>query len=52
MITQKELTEDAPVTSTNNGGAGLTDPKLPIKKDNLFKRYKELMSTRNSSNIK
>lgn len=37
-----ELKEDVPVTTTNNAGAGLDDPKLPIKPSNILKRYKDL----------
>lgn len=37
------LKEEIPVTTTANAGAGLDDPKLPIKqKKNMFRRVKEL----------
>ena len=36
------INEDAPVTTTDNAGGGLVDPKLPIAKDNMFRRVKQL----------
>ena len=32
-----------PVTTTNNGGAGLDSPKLPIGKQNVFRRASILL---------
>lgn len=37
-----QIKEDAPVTSTANGGNGLDSPKLPIKPNSIFTRYKKL----------
>jgi hypothetical protein len=38
-----KLNEDGvPVTTTNNAGVGLTDPKLPIKPKNILKRYRDI----------
>ena len=37
-----KIEEDVPVTTTANAGAGLDDPKLPIKPKNLFRRFKEI----------
>lgn len=37
------LNEDAPVTTTNNAGAGLDEPKLPINPaKNMFRRVKAM----------
>ena len=36
------LKEDVPVTTTDNGGIGLNDPKLPIKPKNILTRYKNM----------
>ncbi len=36
------LKEDVPVTTTDNGGAGLDEPKLPIKAKNILTRYKDM----------
>lgn len=45
------LKEDVPVTTTANAGAGLNDPKLPIKppKKNMFRRVKELSDKNKNS---
>lgn len=37
-----KIKEDAPVTTTDNAGAGMKTPELPIKKNTILKRYKEL----------
>lgn len=34
--------EGTPVTTTNNAGAGLEDPKKPIAPNNVFRRAKSL----------
>lgn len=36
------IKEDTPVTTTNNAGMGLDDPKSPIIPKNIFRRSKEL----------
>jgi len=46
-----ELLEDAPVTTTNNAGAGLITPQLPIKPDNILKRYKKLLKSKDKSKV-
>ena len=41
------------VTTTDNAGAGLKSPELPIKNNSLFKRVKELIKkNQNPQNIK
>jgi hypothetical protein len=41
------------VTTTDNAGAGLKSPELPIKNNSLFKRIKELIKkNQNPRNIK
>jgi hypothetical protein len=37
-----QIKEEVAVTTTNNAGAGLTDPKLPLNKQNVFRRYMNL----------
>lgn len=37
-----DLQEEVVVNTTDNGGAGLDSPKLPIKQKNIFRRYSEL----------
>jgi len=38
-----ELLEDGlPVTTTANAGAGLISPQLPINKQNIFRRFKNM----------
>ena len=45
-----KLDEEMPVTTTANAGAGLDDPKLPIKpKKNMFRRVKQLMDKRENN---
>jgi len=39
------------VTTTDNAGAGMDTPKLPIKQNTILKRYKEL-KRRKSEKIK
>ena len=41
----KPITEETPVTTTNNAGAGLTSPQLPIKptkKKNILSRFMDM----------
>jgi hypothetical protein len=38
------IKEDVPVTTTANAGAGMDDPKLPIKQKNIFRRVSNLIS--------
>lgn len=43
-MNKEEILEDAVVTTTNNGGAGLDSPQLPIKpKNSLFRRTSTLI---------
>lgn len=42
MTMQKQIQEETPVTTTDNAGAGLDSPKLPIKQGNILRRYKDL----------
>lgn len=44
------IKEETPVTTTANAGAGLDDPKLPIKPKNMFRRVKELSTKNKKSN--
>lgn len=37
-----KIEEEVPVTTTTNAGAGLDLPKLPIGKQNVFRRIKDL----------
>ena len=36
------IKEETPVTTTNNGGTGLVTPEMPIVKNNIFKRIKDI----------
>lgn len=38
----KELVEDAPATTTDNAGAGLISPQLPIKPKTVLSRYTDM----------
>jgi hypothetical protein len=49
----KEIKEDAvPVTTTDNAGAGLNSPQLPIKQNSILSRFKKMKSRRVLTNIK
>lgn len=48
----KKIVEDAPVTTTNNAGAGLETPQLPINNKNVLTRFKQIKNRRVLSNIK
>lgn len=49
----KKIVEDAvPVTTTNNAGAGLDSPQLPISPKNVLTRFKQMKNRRVLSNIK
>lgn len=47
----KVLQEDGPVTTTDNAGAGLTKPELPIKPDSVFRRYKKLLKSKETPKL-
>ena len=40
----KNIQEDVPVTTTNNGGNPLISPELPINKSNVLTRYRKIKS--------
>ena len=47
-----KIEEDVPVTTTTNDGAGLDSPKLPIEKQNVFRRIKDLSDKQKKSSSK
>jgi hypothetical protein len=54
MAQDKPLTEDAaaaPVTTTDNAGAGLVLPEKPIS-NNILSRFRELKKSRKKENNK
>lgn len=44
--------DGTPVTTTNNAGAGLEDPKKPIASTNMFRRIKEISDKKKKSESK
>jgi hypothetical protein len=47
MTNKQEIKEDVPVTTTNNAGAGLDSPQLPIKPQSVLSRFKKLKKSSN-----
>ena len=44
------LNEDTPVTTTDNAGVGLDEPKLPINSaKNMFRRVKDMSDKKKKS---
>jgi len=44
--------EGVPVTTTDNAGTGLVDPKLPIKPKTILRRYRDIRKQPKSAYIK
>ena len=45
---KKQIKEDVPVTTTNNGGNGLNSPVLPIERDSILTRFKKMKKNRDT----
>jgi hypothetical protein len=43
MKNKNNIVEEVAVTTTDNGGAGLISPQLPLKPNTLLKRYKDMI---------
>lgn len=45
------IKEESPITTTDNGGNVLEDPKLPIKSNNMVRRVMDLSKSRKNKKL-